>query len=94
MIRSDVIGHRGHPGFTSTMGTTEERALRLDPMPQDPTATVITHWCQLLYGALKAIEGMRLAGRDHLKREVVIVAADFTASHASSSAVGSVTLPS
>jgi hypothetical protein len=63
------------------MGATEERALGLDSVTQDLTAAVITHRCQLMYGALEAIEGVGLTGRDHLKGEVVIVAADFTASH-------------
>jgi hypothetical protein len=81
VIRSDVVGHRGHAGFASTVSTTEKRALRLHPVTQDPTSAVIAHGRQLVDGALKAIEGMGLTGRDHLKAKVVIVAADFTASH-------------
>jgi hypothetical protein len=78
---SGPVGHRRYARLTSAVSTAEERALRFDSVTQDFTATVVAYWRQLVNGTLETVEGMRLAGRDYLKREIVIVAADFTASH-------------
>jgi hypothetical protein len=63
------------------MGTTEERALRLDSMPHDLAAAVLADRSEFVNGALEAVEGVGVTGSHHLKGQVVIVAANFTSSH-------------
>jgi hypothetical protein len=80
-----VVDDRRNATLPGAVGAAIKRALGFDAVPYDLAATVLTNGSQLVYGALEAVEGMGAAGRHHLKRPVVVVAADLAFSHLSSS---------
>jgi hypothetical protein len=57
-IRSDVVGYRRDACLASTVGTAEERTLRLNAVPQDLTSAMIADWRQLLDRALETVKRM------------------------------------
>jgi hypothetical protein len=63
------------------MGTTEEGAVRLNAVPDDLAAAMLTNRGKLEDGALEAVECMPLSGGDDIKGEIVVVTADLTSSH-------------
>jgi hypothetical protein len=63
------------------MGTTIYVAIGLDPMAQNPTATVAACGRQSLNGALKAIKAMRGSSHNDLKGLVIVIATGFAPSH-------------
>src|SRR3954469_7069882 len=65
------------------VGAAVEGAVRLDPVADDLAAAVRADGSELVNGALEAVERVCRAGRDYLKGEVVLVAADFALGHRS-----------
>jgi hypothetical protein len=61
--------------------TAIERPLRLDPMPDDLAAAMIADRREFVNRAFEAVEGVTRAGGDHLKRQIVVVAANLAFSH-------------
>jgi hypothetical protein len=60
-----------------------ERTARLDTVADHLAAAVLTHGRQSVNRTFEAVEDMRLAGSDDLKRQVVIVATYFAPGHVS-----------
>src|SRR5215208_4683450 len=50
-------------------------------MTHDFAAAMLAYWSEFMNGALEAVERMSLTGCNHLEREIVVVAANFTSSH-------------
>ena len=63
------------------MRATEEIPIGFDAVPYYFATAMFAFRRQHMDGAFEAIEHMSLPGRDHVEREMVIVAADFTLSH-------------
>jgi hypothetical protein len=83
-LRSDVIDRCSHAAFPRAVSTAEECALGLDPVTDDLAAAVIADRRQFVDSTFETIERMGVSSRNDLKRQVVIVAADFTSSHMTS----------
>jgi hypothetical protein len=49
------------------MGAAEEGLLRLDPVTDDPAATVCTHRCKFMDRAFKAIKNVPVSSRYNFK---------------------------
>jgi hypothetical protein len=79
--RSNVIYHRLDSSLPGTVGAAEERPLCFDAMTHDSASAMIADRSELMDGTLEAVEGMGLAGGDDLKREIVVVPANFASSH-------------
>jgi hypothetical protein len=62
-----MIDRCAHTFAPSTMCTAEERAVGLDPVPNDPAAAVIAHGRELLNRALEAIEDVPFLGGNYLE---------------------------
>jgi hypothetical protein len=62
-----VIDGSGHTPLTGAMRAAEELVFRLDAVPDDPAAAVITHWGELVNRALKAVEDVPRASDNHLE---------------------------
>jgi hypothetical protein len=78
---SDVIDYLFYPLLSCAVGTAVERSLGLDTVANDPALAVLAHRSELVNRTLEAVERMGVAGSDDLERQIVIVAADLTASH-------------
>lgn len=78
---SDVIHDGLHPPLSGTVRAAEKRPLRLYAVTHNLASAVVAYRRQLMDGTFEAVEGMGLTGGDDLKREIVVVAADFAASH-------------
>jgi hypothetical protein len=63
------------------MGATVKCALGLDTMANDFALGVLANWSQPVNRALEAVERVSVPGSHHLKREVIVIAADFASSH-------------
>ena len=63
------------------MSATIEGAVRLDAVADHLAAAVLAHGRQLLDRALEAVERVRLSGRHHLERHLVVIAAHFAYGH-------------
>jgi hypothetical protein len=63
------------------MGAAIEGAVRLDAVADDLAPAMLAHRGELMDGALEAVEGVGMSRGDHLKGEIVVVAADFTDCH-------------
>jgi hypothetical protein len=59
----------------------EERALLLEPVPDDMNAAVVAVRREHIDSALEAVEGIGVAFHNHLERFVVVVAAGFAFGH-------------
>jgi hypothetical protein len=76
-----VIGYLFYPMLSRAVGAAVKRSLRLHTVANDLAVAVLTHRSELVNRTLEAVERMGVAGSDHLKREVIIVAANFTSRH-------------
>jgi hypothetical protein len=63
------------------MGTTEDTAIRLYTMADDPAAAMSARWCKGLDCAFEAVEDVHRSSGSYLKRLVVVVPADLTDRH-------------
>jgi hypothetical protein len=90
---SDVIDGRCYPVLSGAMGAAVKGAFGFYPMANDLAPTVLAYRRQLVNRALEAVERMGVTGGDHLEREIVVVAADFTSSHWNPPHSGSTMLP-
>ena len=63
------------------MDATEDFAPLLHAVPNDPAVAVRANRRERVDCALEAIEGVVLAGDDHLKRLVIFIFANFACSH-------------
>jgi hypothetical protein len=63
------------------MDATEDLSIGFHAVADHPAVAVRANWCQRVNRALEAIEGVMLAGNDHLKRFVIFVLANFACSH-------------
>src|SRR5262249_35637137 len=78
---ADPVAQAGDAHDLGAVLTAEERAVLLQPVPDDMDAAVLAGRCQRVDRAFEAVEGVRRAVHAHLKRLVVIVAAGFTSRH-------------
>ena len=76
-----MVCDRGDTFMPGTAGATIENAVGLDTVPHDPAPTVVAGRRQHVDGALETVECMGAAGSGHLKREVIVVAANVTLGH-------------
>jgi hypothetical protein len=90
---SDVIDYLFYPMLARAMGTAVEGSLGLHAVANDLALAVLAHWSEFVNRALEAVKRMSVAGSDHLERQVVVVAADFTSSHRSPPVSGSTVPP-
>jgi hypothetical protein len=81
LFASDVISYCLYTTLPSTVGAAKEGSLGLHTVADDLAAAMLAYRGQLVDGAFEAVEGMRLAGRDDLEGEIVVVSAYFTSSH-------------
>jgi len=80
-LDSGAVSHHGHARLGCARGTTVEGSILLHTMPHDANAAGVAGRRQRMDRTLEAIEGPLLITGKHLKRLVIIVPADFTASH-------------
>jgi hypothetical protein len=64
-----------------TMLAAVKSAPHVDALADDDTPTPAATGCERMDRTLKAIERVRLARNDHLKRLVIVVTTGFTSSH-------------
>ena len=86
----DVVACLGKACVAGTVRTAEESAAALDAVTDHLASAVLAHGRQLMNRAFKAVEDVPVTSRDHLKAEMVIVAADFTFRHGSKTSRGSI----
>jgi hypothetical protein len=55
------VGDPLGPGHARAVGAAVEMPIRLHAVAYDPDATVLAHWGEGVYGALEAVEGVRVA---------------------------------
>ena len=79
----DVVSCCRKPGVPRAVRTAEQLASALCTVPDDPASAMLADGSELVDGAFKAVEYMPVPRRDHLKAEMVIVAADFAFRHGS-----------
>ena len=77
-----MIRYLADATLARAMRATVERSVRLDPMADDFAAAVVTGGGELVNRAFETIECVRRAVANHVEREMVFVAADFTLGHA------------
>ena len=63
------------------MDATEDLSIGFHAVADHPAVAVRANRCERVDCALEAIEGVMLAGNDHLKRFVIFVLANFACSH-------------
>jgi hypothetical protein len=63
------------------MGATEDTAIRLYTVADDPAAAMSARWCEGLDGAFEAVEDVYRSSRSYLERLVVVVPTDLTDRH-------------
>jgi len=63
------------------MGATEDPAIRLYAVADDPALAMSACWRESVDGAFEAVEDMSLSSGNDFEREIVVVATDFTSSH-------------
>ena len=79
---SDSIRSVSHPAVARTVGAAEHLLLAgFYTVSDDAAATVSTMWCQLMDGALEAVEHVGTPVRTDFKTLVVFVAAHFALGH-------------
>src|SRR5215210_7727485 len=78
---SRVIHDLGGSFVPRTMRAAVKGAIGLDPMSDDFAATVAADRGQFVDRALEAIEDVRHACRDDLKRQIIVIATHFTGRH-------------
>jgi hypothetical protein len=76
-----MVDRRRDPGFPGAVSTTEEGALRLDAVADNPAAAMFANRREPLNGALEAVEHVTRTPRDDLEAEVVIIPAYITFRH-------------
>ena|SRR5919107_5475323 len=86
--RSDVIDRSPDAALPGAVSAAIECAFGLDPVADDLASAMIAHRRELVDGTLEAVESVCLTRGDHLKGEIVVVAADFASSHSILLAVG------
>jgi hypothetical protein len=78
---SYAITQLGHALLLGAMGATEDPAIRLYAVADDPALAMSACWRESVDGAFEAIEDMCCSSGPHLERLVVIVSAHLTDRH-------------
>ena len=76
-----VIDNAPCAGGMRAMGAAVEGPIGFDPVSDNLASAMVTDRRELVDRALEAIERVRFASRDYLKRELVVVAAHFASGH-------------
>jgi hypothetical protein len=69
--------------FPGAIGAAEIIFLRLDAVPDNPAPAICAHRREFMNGAFKTIENVAVSRRNNLKRQIIIVSANFTLCHLS-----------
>jgi hypothetical protein len=77
----DMINGLRRAFVPRTVSAAIEGAVGLDTVADDFTTTVLTDGGEFVDGAFETIKHMPHPRRDDLKRQVVVIAADFTRCH-------------
>ena len=78
---SYAITQLRHALLLGAMGATEDPAIRLYPVPDDPALAMSAYWRESVDGAFEAVEDMCCSSGSHLERFVVVVPAHLTDRH-------------
>ena len=76
-----VIDNAPGTGGMRAMGAAIERPIGFDAVSDDLAPAVVADRRELVNRALEAVERVRFASRDHLEREMIVVAAHFAFRH-------------
>jgi hypothetical protein len=76
-----VVADGGHATLARAIGAAIERISRLDAVSDDLAAAMIADGCELMDRTLKTVERVSLTGGNHVKRQMIIVTANFTGTH-------------
>ena len=89
--RSSAYGHQAVSSYAITqlrhalllgaMGATEDPAIRLDAVADDPALAMNACWRESVDGAFEAVKNMCCSSGSHLERLVVVVPTHFTDRH-------------
>ena len=80
-VRSYAITQLRHALLLGTMGATEDPAIRLYAVADDPALAVNACWRESVDGAFEAVKDMCCSSGSHLERLVVVVPAHLTDRH-------------
>ena len=80
-VTSYAITKLSHALLLGAMGATEDPAIRLYAVADDPALAMGACWRESVDGAFEAVEDMCCSSGPHLERLVVIVPAHLTDSH-------------
>jgi hypothetical protein len=80
-VSSYAITQLRHALLLGAMGATEDPAIRLYAVADDPALAMSACWRESVDGALEAIENVCPAFGSHLERLVIVVSANFTDRH-------------
>jgi len=78
---SSPVTQSADPDLLRAVSTTVELALRFHPVADDLAAAMRAGGRERVYGTLKAIKGVGLAGQPNFKCLVVVIAAQIASSH-------------
>jgi hypothetical protein len=78
-----VIDNALNAGHAGTPGAAEEGLVRLNAVSDDPAAAVSADGRQFVDRAFERIENVMVPRRHDLKRQVIVIPANFTFSHIS-----------
>jgi hypothetical protein len=67
-FRSYAITQLGHALLFGAMGATEDTAIRLYAVADDPASAMSARWCESLDGAFEAVEDVCRSSGSHLER--------------------------
>ena len=89
--RSSAYGHQAVSSYAITqlrhalllgaMGATEDPAIRLDAVADDPALAMNACWRESVDGAFEAVKNMCCSSGSHLERLVVVVPTHFSDRH-------------
>jgi hypothetical protein len=68
--------------MTGAISATEEAPVPFHAMSNDTASAMLTNRGELVNRAFKAVKHMTMTGRDYLKAQRIVVAANFTDCHA------------
>jgi len=80
-VRSYAITQLRHALLLGTMGATEDPAIRLYAVADDPALAMNACWRESVDGAFEAVKDMCCSSGSHLERLVVVVPAHLTDRH-------------
>jgi hypothetical protein len=80
-VSSYAITQLRHALLLGAMGATEDPAIRLYAVADDPALAMSACWRESVDGAFEAVEDMSCSSGSHLERLVVVVPAHLTDRH-------------